>query len=315
MKPILLLIALLAPLPLSAGEEKALLQTPSGDIYGTLLLPETPKPMPVALIIAGSGPTDRDGNQAKMQNNSLKLLAEGLAQKGIASLRFDKRGIGESRGAGGKEADLRFDHFVADVRLWIDFLAQDTRFSSITVVGHSEGALIGLLAAEGHPKVKAYVSLAGPALPADEIIQEQIDASAPMLKSIVQPILKALKAGESVSEVSPLLTALFRPSVQSYLMSWMKYDPQVELKKLNIPILIVQGTRDIQVSVRHADLLAQANPKAKKALIPDMNHILKPCDSDNRMQQLAAYNQPELPLKEGLADTIAQFIKDAERAR
>jgi pimeloyl-ACP methyl ester carboxylesterase len=307
-KFLFLLLFLPLPFSLSSQEENTQLHTPTGDIHGTLLVAKTPSPMPVVLLIAGSGPTDRNGNQPTMQNNSLRFLAEGLAQQGIATLRFDKRGIGASRPAGGKEEDLRFDHYIDDVRLWIDLLAQDPRFSSIIIAGHSEGALIGLIAAENNPKVKAYISLAGTALPADEIIREQMEAQPPMVKEMVAPILQELKQGKTVSDVSPLLFALFRPSIQLYLISWMKYHPQTELKKLTIPILIIQGTTDIQVQAYHADRLSQANPKAQKVLITGMNHILKPCNSDSPTTQLSTYNQPDLPLKEGVVAAIARFI-------
>jgi pimeloyl-ACP methyl ester carboxylesterase len=315
MKKILFLLLVLLPFSLSAQEENVRLHTPSGDIYGTLLLAERPLPMPVVLLVAGSGPTDRNGNQPAMQNNSLKFLAEGLAQQGIATLRFDKRGIGESRPAGGKEEDLRFDHYIDDVRRWTDLLAHDRRFSSITIAGHSEGALIGTIAAAHQPKVKACICLAGTALPADEVIREQIEAQPPMVKDLIQPILQELKEGKTVSDVPPLLFSLFRPSVQPYLISWMKYHPQTELKKLHIPILIIQGTTDIQIPTRHAELLAQANPKAQKVIVSGMNHLLKPCLSTRPADQLPTYNQPQLPLKEEVVASIVRFMQEVDAGR
>jgi pimeloyl-ACP methyl ester carboxylesterase len=297
------------PLMLLAGDENVVLHTPTGDIYGTLSVPEMPTPTPVVLLIAGSGPTDRNGNQAAMQNNSLKFLAEGLVSKGIASLRFDKRGIGESRTAGGqKEDDLRFDHYIDDARLWIDFLARDARFSSITIAGHSEGSLIGMIAAAANPNVKAYISLAGSALPADEIIREQIEAQPQPVKEQVLPVLQQLKEGQTVADVPPMLYALFRPSVQPYMISWMKYHPQTEIKKLSVPVLIIQGTTDIQVGVHHADSLAQANPKAQKVIIDGMNHVLKQCESKTQAAQLAVYTKPELPVMEEVIRVIERFV-------
>ncbi|GHT04413.1 alpha/beta hydrolase [Bacteroidia bacterium] len=308
-KTFILIFCLFLSLHLVAQEENIVLNTPTGAIYGTLYLPEMQATSPVVLLIAGSGPTDRNGNQPMMQNNSLKMLAKGLGQQGIASLRFDKRGIGESQAAGGKEEDLRFDHYIEDVRLWIDLLAKDTRFSSVTVAGHSEGSLIGLMASENNAQVKSFISIAGSALPADEIIQEQLENQPQQVKDLVFPILEKLKQGEQVSDVSPALYSLFRPSVQPYMISWMKYHPQTEIKKLTVPVLIIQGTNDIQVSVNHADLLANAHPEAEKKLIESMNHVLKKCDSKEQLVQLTVYTNPELPLADGLISAVVEFIK------
>ena len=131
--------------PLTSEESPVTLSTATGDIKGRLLLPANATTCPVVLLIAGSGPTDMDGNNPMMKNNSLKFLAEGLAQKGIASLRFDKRGIAGSAAAGKEESKLRFEDYINDVTGWIDFLAKDKRFTGITVAGHSEGSLIGML--------------------------------------------------------------------------------------------------------------------------------------------------------------------------
>src|SRR5579859_7330981 len=105
----------------TTAEELVQLKTPSGTIYGTLLVPSAPKRMPVVLLIAGSGPTDRNGNSAMLPapNNSLKMLAEALAARNIASLRYDKRGIGESKAAMTAEKDLRFDTYVDDAVAWV----------------------------------------------------------------------------------------------------------------------------------------------------------------------------------------------------
>jgi len=291
-----------------AAEETLILQSNNGNIYGTLLLPDSAQNTSVALLIAGSGPTDRNGNQPTMQNNSLKYLAEGLEQNGIASLRFDKRAIGESKDAGLKEEDLRFETYVEDVKRWIDLLKKDSRFQSITIIGHSEGSLIGMLAAMDNPRVSAFVSLAGVALPADEVIMEQLKAQPAAIMEMVVPIFERLKQGQTVENVPPILLSLFRPSVQPYMISWMKYSPQEEIKKLNIPILIIQGTSDIQVPTIHAARLAEANPKAEKKIIESMNHVLKKCESTEQLVQIAVYTNPVLPLAEELVPAIVEFM-------
>jgi pimeloyl-ACP methyl ester carboxylesterase len=158
-------------------EQSVSLDTPTGKINGKIGLPDAEKP-PIVLLIAGSGPTDMDGNTNSggfsMKNNSLKLLAEGLAQRGIATLRFDKRGIASSSAAAKKERDLRFEDYVADAQGWIDRLSDDSRFSDVFVLGHSEGSLIGMLASVDNPKVKGFISLAGAGRPAASISQSPL---------------------------------------------------------------------------------------------------------------------------------------------
>ena len=165
MKRIFFLFFSLFALSLHAAlqEEAVSLNTPTGTIYGRLILPDDKASFSVvALLIAGSGPTDMDGNttMGNIKNNSLKYLAEGLAENGIPSLRFDKRGVASSAAAGLQESELRFEHYIADAKGWIDFLSADKRFTGVVVIGHSEGALIGLMACRNNPKVKGYVSLA-----------------------------------------------------------------------------------------------------------------------------------------------------------
>ena len=202
--------------PLTSEESPVTLSTATGDIKGRLLLPANATTCPVVLLIAGSGPNDMDGNNPMMKNNSLKFLAEGLAQKGIASLRFDKRGIAGSAAAGKEESKLRFEDYVNDVTGWIDFLAKDKRFTGITVAGHSEGSLIGMLACQSRPKVKSFISIAGAGSPAYEIIEKQVAAQM-MPESIrkeVADINRSLRNGKEVAQVPAYLQALFRPSVQ-----------------------------------------------------------------------------------------------------
>lgn len=287
--------------------ESITLDTKTGEIKGTLLCPPTVKKIPVVLLISGSGPTDRNGNNPMMINNSLKMLAEGLFEKGIATVRFDKRGIAESQNAGIKEIDLRFESYVKDAEEWVELLKNDSRFSEVHILGHSEGSLIGMIAAQKE-NVSKFISIAGVGSPAGEILREQLKAQPPMVLQMALPFIEKMERGETVDEVPQMLQALFRPSVQPYMISWMKYDPQKEIAKLNMPVLIVQGTTDIQVTVSEAEKLAHANKKATKQIIEGMNHILKAADID-RQQNLQTYSMPDLPLKEGLVDTVAAFIR------
>ena len=246
-----------------------------------------------------------------MKNNSLKFLAEGLALKGIASLRFDKRGIASSASAGKEESKLRLEDYVNDVTGWIDLLAKDKRFTGITVAGHSEGSLIGMLTCRKRPEVKGFISIAGAGSPAYDLIEKQVAAqmTPESIRKEVASINESLKNGKEVAQVPAYLQTLFRPSVQPYLISWYKYNPQTVIASLKMPILILQGKKDIQVQEEEAARLKKASPQAELILIDKMNHVLKDCKSINPQQQMAVYNNPSLPVNAALINAIAGFIK------
>ena len=297
--------------PLYAGEEDITLNTATGDIHGKLMLPESGIPCPVVVIIAGSGPTDMNGNSigTRMTNNSLLYLAQGLAANGIASVRYDKRGIGKSAAAGTKEEDLRFDHYIDDAAAWADKLALDTRFNKVIIAGHSEGSLIGMVAAKRSKAIKAYVSISGCGSPAYEILEKQLQGQPARIQQESAAICKELREGRTVEQVPAYLSALYRPSVQPYLISWFAYNPAIEIAKLDIPVLILQGDKDIQVGTDEADRLHSAQPASSLYIIKEMNHVLKHCDTTDAKQQIATYSNPELPLKAELTRLIVEFIK------
>lgn len=282
------------------------LDSGSGVLNGTLLTPDTPFTVPVVLIIAGSGPTDRDGNQPHMRNNSLKQLAESLAQQGVASLRYDKRGVAQSRTAVQREQDLRFENYIDDARLWIQRLKQDDRFNQVLVIGHSEGSLIGMVAAQ-EVGVDGFVSLAGAGQSADKLIKKQLKPHAQLYQQAV-PIIEKLVSRNQVSDVPTALDVLFRSSVQPYMISWFQYDPVKEIAKLTVPVLIVQGTSDLQIRIEDAEALAAAKPSAKKVMLPGVNHIFKQVGDANPAQNAKTYNQPSQPISTELVKAITQFI-------
>ena len=294
-----------------AQESPVQLQTNTGTLHGTLRLPAgTTGAVPVALIIAGSGPTDRDGNSAHLpgKNNGLQMLAEVLAKQGIASLRYDKRGIAGSMGAGAgrKESDARFTMFVDDAVGWLELLRADTRFSRRIVIGHSEGSLVGLMAAQRSP-TSLVVSLAGAGRPIADAIDEQLSRGLPPeLLTDARRILTELKAGRAVDSVPPQLFAVFRPSVQPYMMSWLAIDPARELSRLTVPVLVVQGTTDIQISAADAQRLVKDNPHATLEIIEGMNHVLK--QVRDTTQPPPSYSDPTLPLHPRLIDVLARFL-------
>ena len=298
----------------SGAREKSnfILKTKDGDIYGTLTLPGGTKKVPVVLIIAGSGPTDRDGNSEAggLKTDAYKMLADSLRKAGIAAVRYDKRGVGESAGAITNEESMRFDDIVNDAVGFIRMLKKDTRFSKVFIAGHSEGSLVGMIAAQ-REKVTGFISIAGVAQRADKIIEKQLHGQSADLEDKATVIMDSLNKGHLVKNVDHSLTALFRPSVQPYMISWLKYEPTREIKKLAIPVLIVQGTTDIQVPVTEAEALKKAYPKATLKVIEGMNHPLKQAP-ENREQNMATYNNPRLPLSPMLMSSIIGFVNDTK---
>ncbi|MNM71396.1 Alpha/beta hydrolase family protein [compost metagenome] len=285
------------------------LDTGSGILRGTLLLPQTANPPPIALLVAGSGPTDRDGNNPEGGNNAyLRKLADALATKGIASLRYDKRGVAQSRPAAPREEQLSVEGYVADVAAWSHKLADDPRFGRQILVGHSEGVLIASLAAPVS-RADAFTAIAGSARPIDAVLREQLQARlpTPMLAQAL-PLIAQLKAGQLQPQVPPELQVLFRPSVQPYLVSLFRQDPASAFAALKIPTLILQGTRDIQVDVADAEALKRAKPDAELHLIAGMNHILRIAPA-SIAQHLASYNDPNLPLAQELIQRVTAFIQ------
>ena len=284
------------------------LDTGSGELFGSLLLPQSAKPVPVVLIIAGSGPTDRNGNSAEgARNDSLKRLAWVLARHNIASVRYDKRGVAASLKATPDERNLTLDAYVADAVAWGKSLKADPRFGPLIVLGHSEGALVAALAApELDPA--GVVSLSGSARPVDQVIRQQLaDHLPPALLLRSNQILDRLKAGQVDADVPDPLQGIFRPSVQPYLISLFRADPAAAFARLNMPALIVQGTTDLQVGVADAEKLKQAKPDAELAVIPGMNHVMRIVPNDVK-QQLNSYNDPQLPLADALGRRLVGFI-------
>lgn len=279
---------------------------------GTLTLPANmTKPVPVVLLIAGSGPTDRDCNSGYgLKTDAFKMLADSLQRLGVAMLRYDKRGTGTNVREAAKtvkESDLRFRHGADDAAGFVRQLLADRRFSKVIVAGHSEGSLVGMLAAE-QTKASGFISISGPGRNSADVIKDQLSTLPDSMRNVATRDLDSLKAGQLVKQPPIMLLALFRPSVQPYLISWMKYDPAVEIKKLKVPVLIINGKHDIQVSVAEAERLKAARPDADLILFDDMNHILKNAPED-RAENMKTYNNPTLPLTPGLATAIAEFAK------
>lgn len=276
-------------------------------INGSLYLPlKQNKKTNLVILIAGSGPTDRDGNQKGLTNNSLKYLSEELAKNDIAVFSYDKRIISQMKTGTVNEATLTFDDFITDATSILSFFKNQKKYNKIIIAGHSEGSLIGMIAA--NDKADAFISLAGAGRTIDAVLVEQIAKQAPFLKDEVQKNLDILKSGKTFELKNPMLASLFRESIQPYMISWIKYNPQIEITKLQIPVLIINGTKDLQVAVPEAELLKKAKPEAELVLIENMNHVfkeIKGVDSEN----MKSYSNPDLPITPKLTSTIITFVK------
>ena len=304
-----MLITLIAGLvSLQASSTEIVLLAEPAPLHGTLLNPEGDA-RATAVILPGSGPTDRDGDSPMgITAGTYRLLAEGLAVEGIATVRIDKRGIAGSAAAGAVEADLRFGAYVADARAWAGEAAARTGQSCAWLIGHSEGALVALAAADDS-KVCGLVLLSGAGRPAGAVLREQLAAVPEPLKSKAFAALGELEQGRTVADAPPELAALFRPSVQPYLISWLALDPAALIAAYDGPVLIGHGTTDIQVGIADAEALAAAQPRARLARFDGVNHVLKVAPVD-RAANLATYRDRAQPLAPGVVEAVAGFIRE-----
>ena len=276
---------------------------------GTLTIPSTGNAENLVIFIQGSGPTDRNGNQSMAKNDGIKKIARNLAENGIASFRYDKR-IFKMQELKIEEKDLRFDDFVQDVREILIHFKEKDLYESLIVAGHSEGSLIGILASKDH--ANAFISLAGAGEPIDNIIVEQVNKMAPQLGENARIAFDEIKENGETSNYNPMLESLFRSSVQPYMYSWIQYDPSEEIKELDMPVLIINGTSDIQVEEKQAELLHNAKEDSKLVLLENMNHIFRKVESDDRLVNTKSYNEPNRPLHPELIAVITDFIKELE---
>lgn len=287
---------------------------PAGPLKGTLLNPK-PKTGVAVLMIPGSGPIDRDGNSPSgLKASTYRLLAEGLAARGWATLRFDKRGMYASAGAVADANAVTIGDYVEDVRSWVTALRKETGARCVWMMGHSEGGLVALAAASDQMEICGLILVATAGRPMGEVLREQIKANpanAPLLSDAMSAI-DTLERGQRVvtSGMHPGLQGLFNPAVQGFLISAFSYDPRRLISGISKPVLVLQGARDIQIGEVDARLLHQANPGSKLILLPDVNHVLKSVTSDSRRANLATYAESGQPLAPGVVEAIADFMTD-----
>lgn len=280
----------------------------SGGILEGSLRQATEFDSTLIILVAGSGPTDRNGNQPQGGAATLRMLADSLEKHGVSTFRYDKRNIGKSAFSDLQEENLRFDTIVQDLVRWVDHWQQDGRFSTIILAGHSEGALVATLCASRRPAVNGMISLAGAGRPADQLIMKQLERQPEFVRVAADSLFRLVREEQPV-EPPPFLMALFRPSVQPYMRSWIVFDPAEEIGRLDIPVMIVQGEQDLQIFPEDADRLEEAARKSSRLTISDMNHVLKLVG--DMPDNIASYTDADRPLHPdlifGLMNWLSQF--------
>ena len=308
MRSIVVALALLLMVPLAARAAAEEAKVRVGPIDAVLDIPPNVEKPPVALLIAGSGSTDHDGNAPQAKPATLKKLAEDLAARDIASLRYDKRGAGGWKKAFGRPEDFRFKDYVDDAASLVDYLRGSQKFSRVVVVCHSEGGLVAILAAQRVP-IDRLVLLATAARKQGDLLKAQLEKQLPPEK--LGPIEQAIDAIMNGQIVDPPPEGLaIPPSMQPGIASAFTEDPIAPLQKINIPTLVVAGGRDRQLARLDFLALTTADLAAKSLWLPDMNHVL--VDVTDDADDLASYNQEERPLDPALVDAVATFVSEKE---
>ena len=285
---------------------------PNGNLEGTLV--NAGAKAPVIVILPGSGPTDRDGNNSLgVKAAPYRMLAEALAERGVSTVRADKRGLFGSKAAIADPNKVTIADYAADAYRWATHARSSTSAACAWLLGHSEGALIALAAAQNPEGLCGIILVAAPGRKLGDVLREQLrgnPANAPILDSALAAI-DSLEAGRPVDTAGmhPALLPLFAPQVQPFLIDLMSKDPTALASAVRLPMLIVHGGQDLQVSSADAEALHKAQPASRLRVFAEMNHVLKRVSPDDRAANLAAYADPALPLEPGLADSIAEFVK------
>ncbi|GAB5470215.1 MAG: alpha/beta fold hydrolase [Rhodospirillales bacterium] len=285
---------------------------PTGSLRGQLLT-VADKAAPLVLIVPGSGPTDRDGNnELGLSTDTYRLLAEALQAAGIASLRIDKRGFYGSAAAVDDPEDVTLAAYAQDLRSWIAVAQRELGRDCLWLAGHSEGGLVALKTAQRPEGICGLLLLAAPGRPVGTLLREQLaayPANAPYLEQAFAAIDR-LEAGETLPQggLAAPLQALFRPGVQRFMIDLFSYDPAALARGYDGPALILQGGQDLQVKLADADLLAEALPQSRRVDLPGANHMLKAVPEGDLAANLAAYGDPSHPLAPGVAESLAAFV-------
>jgi pimeloyl-ACP methyl ester carboxylesterase len=286
-------------------EEDIQLFNGSVNLAGTLSYPEKDS-VPLTIFIHGSGNIDRNGNQAGMpvKPNYIKLLADSLNKNGIAFYRYDKRTANPKNLALINES-IRFEDLVQDAEVVMRHFQSDLRFSSIVIIGHSQGSLTAMLAL--NDSISKFVSLAGASRKFGEILVSQISKQNKELGNIARSHLEELQATDTIKEVNFMLQQLFNPVNHNFIKSYNTYDPIEEINKIKIPVLVIHGNADLQITTEDALGLKDANLNSELVIIPEMNHVLKTIK--NVQENYLSYQSEAFPLSTQLVKVLTEFIK------
>lgn len=307
MKPIIFTLAFLV-FGCAFGQDATMISTElsiNKFIDGTLLTPKSGESAQLAIIIADAGPTDRNGNQNFLKSNVLKKLAEGLTKNGIATFRYDKRIVKQIL-KNKVDPNIVFDDFVTDAKAIVDYFVNDKQFKQLYIVGHSQGSLVGMLASKAN--VSGFVSLAGAGNSIDEVIIDQVAVMDSALVAPAQKAFESLRQGKTTTDYPKVLGSIFSADVQPFMMNWMQYHPQELMAALDIPVLVVNGTKDLQVSVEEATLLERAAKNADLKIIDHMNHVLFIING-SKLENSKSYNESFRPISTELIMVVSEFIK------
>lgn len=301
----------------AAGEEEIEAPGPTGPLKG--LVVSSADSGPVAIIIPGSGPTDRDGNGPVLQTSLYRLLADGLARRDVTTVRIDKRGLFSSSAAVPDANAVTMDDYAKDVSTWVEVMRKRMGASCIWLIGHSEGALVALHTARESKDICGLVLLASPGRPAGDVLRDQMHRFAKTREVLDQALaaIESLETGRKVdtTKMHPALAPVFREEVQGFLISFLQPEPAALIRAYAGPVLILQGTRDIQVDTIDADRLAAANPSARLVILSDTNHVFKTVSTDSMADNLATYRNPELPLATNVLEAVSDFLQEHHDTR
>jgi len=296
--------------PTSAVEAPYTIHSAGLGLGGTLTVPRgATKPVPVVVIIAGSGPTDRNGNSVMgIRPNLYAQLAWRLAERGIASLRYDKRGLPGTQGTF-DITKMTLADFAADARAAAESLSRDRRFSRVLFLGHSEGASLALIAAGQGAPVAGVIHVSGLGRGTGEVLREQLSRQFDSVTLVrYDTAMKHYLLGEQPADVPPQLAMLFVPVNRTFMSSMMAFDPPAAIRAVRQPVLIVQGSIDLQARVVDAQRLHAARPDAKLVVIPSANHVLKQVTDTTLPGQMPSYQNPALPIMPEVVKAIADWI-------
>ncbi len=282
---------------------------PKGPLAATLTDPG--RRAPAIILIPGSGPTDRNGdNPIGVAGGVYRQLATQLAAQEVATMRIDKRGLFGSKAAIADANVVTIADYAADVRAWTRVLRQRGKRCA-WLAGHSEGGLVALAAAQDPRKICGLILLAAPGRKLGAVLREQLKPLPAVQFALADAAIAKLERSQRVdpASVPPELRSVFNPAVQGYMIDLLSIDPVVLAARTRLPMLIIQGDADLQVTIADARLLAAAQRSAQLVILPNVNHVWKSAKAGDRVGNLATYGNPALAIDPAIATTIARFVK------